>query len=326
MAVEQDGLVIDLRDIAKVYRRKVHALKGIEMQVGRGEVFGLLGPNGAGKTTLVKIMMTIVRPTRGAGTMLGRPIGHKRTLRRVGYLPEDVRFPAYLTGRRALDYYAALSRADRRTRRRRIPELLELVGLAEWGRARIGTYSKGMVQRLGLAQALMHDPQLVLLDEPTDGLDPMGRRGVRELLTRLRDEGKTVFLNSHLLSEAEMVCDRVAILNDGKVVRQGRLAELTRKRLLYEIEVEGADPAGALDAVRGALPAGADRKVALNGGVLRVEGVDAAGIQPAIDALRARKIVIRSLRAERQSLEDLFIETVTAPPPAPPAAQKGGAR
>ncbi|HUU59182.1 MAG TPA: ABC transporter ATP-binding protein, partial [Phycisphaerae bacterium] len=195
-----------------------------------------------------------------------------------------------------------------------------------WGRARIGTYSKGMVQRLGLAQALMHDPQLVLLDEPTDGLDPMGRRGVRELLTRLRDEGKTVFLNSHLLSEAEMVCDRVAILNDGKVVRQGRLAELTRKSLLYEIELEGADPAGALDAVRGALPAGADRKVALNGGVLRVEGVDAAGIQPAIDALRARKIVIRSLRAERQSLEDLFIETVTALPPAPPAAQKGGAR
>ena len=309
-----DQLAIDLHDVAKVYRRRVHALRGIQMQVARGEIFGLLGPNGAGKTTLVKIIMTVIRATRAAGTVLGRPIGHKPTLRRVGYLPEEHRLAPYLTGRQTLEYYAALSKMDRGARKRRAGELLAAVGLADWADAKVGTYSKGMVQRLGLAQALMHDPQLVLLDEPTDGLDPMGRRDVRRMLMELRRQGRTVFVNSHLLSEVEMVCDRVAILNAGQVVLQGSLEELTRGRRLYEIELESDELPAALEVVRGALGGLAGDAVTADGRCVRVEGVDAAGIQPAIEALCARRMVIRSVRQVRQSLEDLFIETVSAAP------------
>ena len=328
MAKTADELAIDLHDVAKVYQRKVHALRGVEMRVSRGEVFGLLGPNGAGKTTLVKIMMTVVRPTRAKGTVLGRRIGHKPTLRRIGYLPEDHRFPAYLTGREVLEYYAALSKVPRRTRKRRAAELLSAVGMTDWSDTRIAAYSKGMCQRVGLAQALMHDPELIVLDEPTDGLDPIGRRDVRAMLSHLRDEGRTVFINSHILSEVEMVCDRVAILNEGKVVRQGTLEYLTSRRL-YDIEPDVPEISAAADVVRSALSTEPAEAVTVAGGVIRVAGVDAAGVQPAIDALRARGIVIRSFGPVRQSLEELFIETVSdgakpgAPantPPAPEAA------
>jgi ABC-2 type transport system ATP-binding protein len=335
LAGTSDNLSIDLHHVAKIYRRNVHALRGIEMQVGRGEIFGLLGPNGAGKTTLVKIMMTVIRPTRADGTVLGRPVGHRPTLRRVGYLPEYFRCPAYLTGRQALEYYAALSKVGRRARKRRAAEMLATVGMTDRADAKIGTYSRGMVQRIGVAQALMHDPELVLLDEPTAGLDPVGRRDVREVLTQLRSQGRTVFLNSHLLSEVEMVCDRVAILKAGEVVRQGRLDELTRPRRMFEIELAGGDLSGARDVVAaalttatpptgGAAPAGGE--TVLDGECIRVEGFDAAGIQPAIDALRARGMVIRSIRQMRQTLEDLFIETVTGtvPPPLPPLSPAAG--
>ena len=183
-------LAIDLTDVAKTFQRRVQALRGIQMQVRPGEIFGLLGPNGAGKSTLVKIMMTVVRPTRAAGTILGRPIGHKPTLARVGYLPEHHRFPPYLTGRQALEFFAALAKVDRRTRKRRAGELLEMVGLEKWAKAKVGTYSKGMQQRIALAQALVNDPDLVVLDEPTDGLDPVGRRDVREMLIRLAGPGQ----------------------------------------------------------------------------------------------------------------------------------------
>src|SRR5882672_159846 len=160
-------LAIDLHDVTKVYRRKVHALRGIEMRVARGEVFGLLGPNGAGKSTLVKIMMTVVRPTRAAGTILGRPVGHKPTLSRVGYLPENHRFPRYLTGRQTLNFFGALSKTPRQMRLRRVDELIETVGMKDWADRKVSMYSKGMMQRIGVAQALVNDPDLVLLDEPT---------------------------------------------------------------------------------------------------------------------------------------------------------------
>ncbi|MBT8484794.1 MAG: ABC transporter ATP-binding protein, partial [Phycisphaerae bacterium] len=211
---------IDLHRVEKTYRGKVRALRGIEMQVHRGEIFGLLGPNGAGKSTLVKIMMTVVRANRATGTILGRPIGHKPTLGRVGYLPEHHRMPPYLTGHQVLDFYAALAGVPRSERRPRARRLLGLVGMEEWADKKLGSYSKGMLQRLGLAQTLMNDPDLVVLDEPTDGVDPVGRRDIRDVLLELRGEGKTVFLNSHLLSELEMVCDRVAILVQGAVVEQ----------------------------------------------------------------------------------------------------------
>ena len=247
MTTTASGLAIDLHDVAKVYKGKVHALQGIEMRVARGEVFGLLGPNGAGKSTLVKIMMTVIRPTRAGGTLLGQPVGHKPTLQKVGYLPENHRFPKYLTGRQTLEFFGAMGKVDRATRKRRAGELLEVVGMTAWGDKKTATYSKGMMQRVGIAQALMGDPDLVVLDEPTDGVDPVGRRDIREVLNRVREQGKTVFVNSHLLSELEQVCDRVAIMVKGRVAKQGTIDDLTEKSQRYEIELEvGPGELGAL--------------------------------------------------------------------------------
>ncbi len=244
-------LAIDVRNATKIYKRRIHALAGVSIAVQRGEVFGLLGPNGAGKSTLIKIMMTVVRATHVEGAILGQKIGHKPTLARVGYLPEHHRFPRYLTGRQTLEFFAALSGVDRSTRKRRSRELLDVVGMTAWADKKVGEYSKGMMQRIGLAQALVNDPDLILLDEPTDGVDPVGRRDIREVLLALRKQGKTVFVNSHLLSELEMICDRVAILVNGQVARQGRINELNAAKQRYEIEVTGLsfDPATAQKAL-----------------------------------------------------------------------------
>ena len=306
-----DDLVIDLDHVTKIYGRKVHALRGIRLEVHPGEIFGLLGPNGAGKSTLVKIMMTVVRPTRAEGSVLGQPMGHKPTLARIGYLPEHHRFPPYLTGTQALEYYAALAKVDRRTRKRRAAELLELVGLSDKGKTKVGTYSKGMQQRIGLAQALMHEPELVVLDEPTDGLDPMGRREVRQVLNRLRDEGKTVFINSHLLGEVELVCDRVAILNAGKVVRQGTIDELTAGSVFHKIELDGRPD----DTLREAIAEALSGKVTIDfeDNLIRINTRDPIAVQPVIDAIRSRNVMILSVQPIRQSLEDFFISAVSGP-------------
>ncbi|MEE9130881.1 MAG: ABC transporter ATP-binding protein [Phycisphaerales bacterium] len=299
---------IDLHDVQKIYRGKVHALRGIEMKVHHGEIFGLLGPNGAGKTTLVKIMMTVVRPTKARGTVLGRPIGHKPTLARVGYLPEHHRFPQYLTGRQALEFYAALAKVDRSTRRKRSLSLLDLVGMKEWANKRIATYSKGMMQRVGLAQALMNEPDLIVLDEPTDGVDPVGRREIRDVLLQLKERKKTIFLNSHLLSELEMVCDRVAILVQGKVVTQGTIENLTAESQRYEIMIEGSAPqwTGEFDDLRA--ESGSDGQT-----LLVRRGSDPAQVQALIDRLRSDGRTILSVKPVRESLEDLFMRAVTDP-------------
>jgi ABC-2 type transport system ATP-binding protein len=327
-----DGPAIDLRDVAKTYRGKVEALRGVAMQVMPGEIFGLLGPNGAGKSTLVKILTTVIRPTRAAGTLLGRPIGHKPTLARVGYLPEHLRFPPYLTGRQAVEFFAALSKVDRRTRRRRAGELLDQVRMTSAADRKLGTYSKGMQQRIGLAQALVAEPDLVVLDEPTDGLDPMGRREVREMLLRLRAQGKTVFVNSHLLGEVERVCDRVAILAAGRIVRQGTLDELAAGSESYEIELAEARPEDVRSAIglqdrsdqpaASALPQGEEAPgaqagpIEIVGAKVRIRTGDPAAVQPVIDALRRRGLVIQAVRPVRQSLEDLFVAAVSGESPA----------
>ena len=330
-----DGLAIDLRHVAKTYGRTVRALRGIRMEVRPGEIFGLLGPNGAGKSTLVKIMMTVIRPSRAEGTLLGRPIGHKPTLARVGYLPEHHQIPAYLTCRQALELFASLSKIDRRTRKRRIVEMLDLVGMTSWANARIGTCSKGMQQRIALAQALVHDPDLVVLDEPTDGLDPVGRRDVRQVGLQLRDRGKTVFLNSHLLGELERVCDRVAILHAGEVIRQGTIDELTAGSEHYEIEVgddrqpsladrirqalpgellpSGSSPGGLSPPASVRLPSG--ETVTLDGLTIHVATGNAGPVQAVIDGLRANGLAIVAVRPVRQSLEDYFLQAVTVAGP-----------
>ena len=322
MPAGSPDLAIDLRNVTKVYKGRVVALQGVEMRVRRGEIFGLLGPNGAGKSTLVKIMMTVVRPTQAEGTLLGKPVGHKGTLAKVGYLPENHRFPRYLTGRQCVEFFGALAKVDHPARKRRAAELIEIVGMSGAADRAIATYSKGLAQRIGLAQALVNDPDLVLLDEPTDGVDPGGRRDIREVMTRMRGEGKTVFVNSHLLSELEMVSDRVAILVGGRVARQGTIDELTVAKQRYEIEVATDGQAGAaahpviaamLDvfadgSLKGKLPTG--EWAELRGSILSIGTADPAIIQPVLDRLRGANLVVRRIESVRPSLEDLFIEAV----------------
>ncbi|MFQ5591644.1 MAG: ABC transporter ATP-binding protein [Phycisphaerae bacterium] len=299
---EMTNWAVDLIDVRKTYGRSIEALRGVNIQVGRGEIFGLLGPNGAGKTTLVKIMMTVVRPTSAYGTILGRPLGHRGKLAQTGYLPESPRFPPYLTGRQVLEYYAALARVPSARRKENAERLLDRLWLTQWGAARIDKYSKGMLQRLGIAQALMNDPELLVLDEPTDGLDPVGRRDVRELLQELKGKGTTVFLNSHLLSELEMVCHRVAILVDGLVARQGKLNELTERTLEYRVSFRGE-----ISPLRDKLKAiGAS----VDGGVISVSGNDADQVNAVIDLLRGARIPIEAVEPHRFTLEDILVQAV----------------
>ena len=320
--------VIDVSGVEKMYRRKVHALRGVDLQVGAGEIFGLLGPNGAGKSTLVKVLMTVISATKCTGTMLGKKIGDKSALTQVGYLPEHHNFPRYLTSRQVLRHFGAMSGVDRQTRNKRADELLELVNMTDSATHKLGTYSKGMRQRIGIAQALMNDPKLVVLDEPTDGVDPIGRRDIREILIRLKDEGRTVFLNSHLLSELEMVCDRVAIMVHGLMRQQGTIDELTQGRSGFVIRTHSAIDDGAIEAYREAI--GQVESTVEDGGcAIRFQSSDARQVQGAIDALRRCGVVIESMGLARPSLEDLFIQAVNEEPDgARPGAQqaKKGAR
>lgn len=314
--------VIDVRGVEKMYRRKVHALRGVDLQVGAGEIFGLLGPNGAGKSTLVKVLLTVIKPTRCTGSLLGSKVGDKSILSQVGYLPEHHNFPKYLTSRQLLRHFGAMSGVDRGTRNRKADELLEVVGMSDWATHKLGSYSKGMRQRVGLAQALINDPKLVILDEPTDGVDPIGRRDIREVLVRLKDEGRTVFLNSHLLSELEMVCDRVAIMVHGLVRQQGTIEELTEGQSGF--------------AIRATQPISDELRTQIAAKLADIDPVqtndptelvfatgDADAVQPVIDTLRSNGLSIRAFGFRRPSLEELFVKAVQEHPDgARPGAQR----
>jgi ABC-2 type transport system ATP-binding protein len=227
-------------ELSKQYGRTV-ALAGLTMTVPRGEVFGFLGPNGAGKTTAVKLLLGLVDPTGGEGWVLGRPLGEVAVRRRVGYLPELFRYQPWLRGAEVLRLHCELARLPRATWPGEVDRVLDLVGLRDRAGDRVGTYSKGMQQRLGLAVALLGAPELVLLDEPTSALDPVGRYDVRQVIHHLRERGTAVFLNSHLLTEVEMVCDRVAMVDRGRVIATGTLDELLGGRSC-RVRVTGLDP------------------------------------------------------------------------------------
>ena len=218
-----------------VFGASIDALHPLDLEVSRGEIFGLLGPNGAGKTTLVKLLLGVALPSGGEGRLFGRSIREPAARQPVGFLPESHRFPDYLTAAQVLDTYARVAGVDEAERARRIPELLERVRMAKWADTRVRKFSKGMMQRLGLAQALMNTPDLLFLDEPTDGVDPVGRREIRDLLLEISREGTTIFLNSHLLSEVEQICTRVAILKEGRLARLGTVEELTTQDRVYEL-------------------------------------------------------------------------------------------
>lgn len=308
---------VAVENLEKTYRSgllgrdRVTALQDVSLQVAPGEIFGLLGPNGAGKTTLVKSLLGLVTPTRGEARLLGQPTHAPAARQRVGYLPENHRFPEFLTTEKMLDLYGQVGGVDAATRRRRIAELLERVGLADHRTAKIGTFSKGMRQRAGLAQALLGDPDVLFLDEPTDGVDPVGRREIRDLILWLRDQGTTVFVNSHLLSEVEQVCARVAILNEGRLVREGPLEALTAAEHVYELVAtpipEGArTQLGDVLGTAGEMPP--DPAADLHRYHLRPR--DRAHLNAVLDALREAGVQLDALRPVRRTLEEYFIDVV----------------
>ncbi|MGI6515017.1 MAG: ABC transporter ATP-binding protein [Syntrophomonadaceae bacterium] len=232
-------MIIETLNLTKLYDGKP-GCRDICLSVSEGQVFGFLGPNGAGKSTVVKTLIGLLRPTDGQGMVLGQPLGNKQVRRKIGFLPENFRFQEWLTGRELLEFHGAMYGLERRFLKERIPVVLEMVRLRGREREPIRSYSKGMQQRLGIASALLPDPELVFLDEPTSALDPIGRREIREIIKNLRSESKTVFLNSHLLSEVEMTCDHVAFIKGGIILDQGRLSNFTGGKQVVSLRYTGS--------------------------------------------------------------------------------------
>jgi ABC-2 type transport system ATP-binding protein len=307
-AIEVESLDKTYRD-GLLRRRQVQALRQVSFAVEPGTIFGLLGPNGAGKTTLIKVLLGLVHKTGGKASLLGRSAGDRIGRRSVGYLPESHRIPRHHTGNSALTYYGGLSGLSPREVGRRRAQLLDRVGLAQWGRMSVKKYSKGMLQRLGLAQAMLHDPQLLILDEPTDGVDPVGRSEMRTILRELKAEGKTIFINSHLLQEVELVCDRVAILVQGTLRRVGSVAEITARRQTdVEFTVVGPEQ-DVRESLAGAEIASwkpeTDRRTCV---VLKTPNQPT--LNQCIDRLRGRSIDIVAITRLHDSLEDAFLDIV----------------
>jgi ABC-2 type transport system ATP-binding protein len=310
------GFAIEVRGLKKTYReggllfrkKRIEALRGISLDVQRGEVFGLLGPNGAGKTTLIKILLGVIRSTEGEAFLLGRRAGNRASRISIGYLPENLRIQRHHTGWTALYFYGQLSGLTKEVIRERGAKWLDAVGLAARAHDSIRKYSKGMLQRLGLAQALLHDPELLFLDEPTDGLDPVARAQVRNVITDLRSMGKTVFLNSHILQEVELVCDRVAIMDKGEIRSIGPVAEVTAlPNSRFEFDL-----VGEIDSIRPHSLDGA--QLALGSAPGRVSLIlptrDQAQVDTQIDRLRASGVSIVGLHQRKATLEEAFLGLV----------------
>lgn len=298
-----DEVVKDVRPGFGLRRKRV--LHGISFRVREGEIFGFVGPNGAGKTTTLKVLMGLIRATSGRATVLGHPVSETAFRRHVGFLPENPYFYDYLTGRETLHFYARLCGVPARARAARIDDLLGRVGLLHAADARIRTYSKGMQQRIGIAQALVHDPDVVFLDEPMSGLDPIGRKDIRDLILRLRVEGKTVFMNTHILHDVEMVCDRVAIIVAGRIRYEGAIQEfLGTEGRKTDVLTAGlpADTATALEERLGALLRGVGDRVEVC--------VSEKHVTEALRSILDAGAEVVSVTPHRASLESIFLSAV----------------
>ena len=305
--------VVEINNLTKDYeigffrKRKVRALDGLTLSVEGGQIFGFLGANGAGKTTTLKLLMRLIFPTAGSASILGQDFQNVSVHQRIGYLPENPYFYDYLTAREFLDYCAQLFGLDAAVRRKRAADLLARVRLDEkrWD-TQLRKFSKGMLQRVGLAQSIINDPEIVFLDEPMSGLDPIGRREVRDLIASLRQEGKTVFMCSHILSDIEVLCDRVAILRGGKLAQQGRLDDLRQQSAgdhQIEIVVSGVERAS----LSAQLPAERTFAISETAGGLRIEVPEETHVDTVIAALRKSGGNLVSVQPIRQSLEELFV-------------------
>lgn len=301
--------IIEVNNLTKVYRvgrskQKITALSDLSLSVEQSSIFGLLGPNGAGKTTLIKILLGITFPTNGSAHMLDSDISDYEIKKKIGFLPENHRFPNYLTAEQTLKYFAQLSGYDNPNLNSRIDELLSLVKMSKWKKMKVKKYSKGMMQRLGLAQAMINEPELIFLDEPTDGVDPIGRKEIRDILIDLKEKGTTIFLNSHLLSEVELVSDRVAILNEGKLLKEGTVKELTTSEEVYEIETLTDIPNIF------SITEFSTIKISQKDNKLVVNVKDNNELNFVIDYLRKNKINIKSVNMQKNTLEELFVSLI----------------
>ncbi|MGA2587451.1 MAG: ABC transporter ATP-binding protein [Candidatus Aminicenantales bacterium] len=282
--------------------KKKEILKGISLSVAAGEIFGYLGPNGAGKTTTIKCVLGLIFPDEGRIELCGRPHLDPRAKERVGFLPENPYFYDYLTAREFLDFYGQLFEIEKGERNRRITSLLNLVGMEKAAGLQLRKFSRGMLQRIGLAQALINEPELVILDEPLGGLDPLGRKEIRDIILRLREEGKTVFLCSHILQDIEMLCDHVAIIVAGRIMSQGRLSDLISEKVLFtEVTVSGVEK-------RDLAPFGENLTAQGDRTLLKV--FEEAKVQDVMDLVRKNGGKIHSLIPRTQTLEDIFVDMV----------------
>ena len=298
--------VVEILGLEKRYRvgfwhkKEKIGLKSLSLAVKQGEVFGFLGPNGAGKTTTLKLLMGLIFPTGGSARILARDWRDPAVRARIGFLPEQPYFYEYLTPIELLDYYATLSGVSASDRQIRIPRLLERVGLAEQGRTQLRKFSKGMLQRVGIAQAVLHEPEIVFLDEPMSGLDPVGRREIREFIQSLHQEGKTVFFSTHILADAEALCDRVAVMNRGELRGVGVVSELVaKKRGQVDMVWEGAAVIPAMEAL-GARCHSAGETVRAT--------LDEFRLQDALDLLKSRSLRLISVNPVGGSLEEYFLQ------------------
>jgi ABC-2 type transport system ATP-binding protein len=313
--VSLDMPAIEVSDLRKRYGQ-VDALAGLTMTVGRGEVFGFLGPNGAGKTTTVKLLLGLARPTGGTGKVLGAPIGDLATRRKIGYLPELFRYQPWMKAREVLTLHGELIGLPRKRRKAAADEALGIVGLADKGGETVGKFSKGMQQRLGIGTALLGEPALIVLDEPTSALDPVGRVDVRGIVRAAADRGAAVFLNSHLLSEVEQVCDRVAILDHGRVVASGDLDDVLGQAET-QVRVDGISASD--------LPAFERFGAAtIENGRLTIRPMDADRVPDLIATLVAMGAKVFEVHSGRSSLERRFLDLVARdrPPAGTPSAQR----
>ncbi len=298
-----EPLAIETHELRKTFGQQA-AVKSLTLQVKQGEVFGFLGPNGAGKTTSIKMLLGLVAPTSGSASLLGMPLGDQEARRHIGFLPEHFRFQDWLTASEFLELHGKLYGMQSRDLQNRIDELLERVGLTDFRGRFLRTFSKGMLQRIGLAQALLNRPRLVFLDEPTSGLDPVGRRLVRDIIHELRAAGTSVFLNSHLLSEIEVTCERVAFIRHGEVIRTLELASLDSSRINVTIRASGITPQACAGLSKWA------KDIQAQDGNLTMTLL-AESMMPEITRyLVAEGADIYSINPQRASLEEIFIETV----------------
>jgi ABC-2 type transport system ATP-binding protein len=295
--------IIETSALSKEFGGKV-AVSDLSLQVSQGEVFGFLGPNGAGKTTAVKMLLGLITPTSGQGTVLSAPLGDFRARERVGFLPEHFRFHEWLTAQEFLNLHADLYRITVAKKEKRIAELLDMVGLSAHSNKQLRNFSKGMLQRVGLAQALLNEPALVILDEPTSGLDPVGRRLVRDIIHELRGRGATVFLNSHFLSEVEITCDRVAFIRRGQVIRVSSINSMLDGELRVEIHAQPLPP----PVVKGLAKWG--EVIAIDGERITLAISEEADLPHINRFLVDEGVDVFALTPKHMSLEDLFIQIV----------------